>query len=73
MKLEPPMSDTGYQIFHDGQTYKVRITRLGSFAKEADGFKSFDDAASWVAQAQRLGAIRAEQQEPIASRHLKVV
>jgi hypothetical protein len=67
------MSDTTYQIFQDGQTYKVRITRLGSFVQEADGFESFDDAASWVAQAKRLGAVRAEQQEPIVSPHMKVV
>ena len=38
------MSDTTYQIFQDGQTYKVRITRLGEFAQEADGFSSHADA-----------------------------
>jgi hypothetical protein len=40
------MSDTTYQILQDGQTYKVRITRLGEFAQEADGFSSYADAAS---------------------------
>ena len=49
------MSDTTYQIFQDGQTYKVRITRLGEFAQEADGFSSFADAASWVAR--RIDAV----------------
>ena len=44
------MSDTTYQIFQDGQTYKVRITRLGEFVQETDGFSSYADAASWVAQ-----------------------
>jgi hypothetical protein len=29
-----PMSDTTYAIFQDGQTYKVRIKRLGEFAQE---------------------------------------
>jgi hypothetical protein len=28
------MSDTTYQLFQDGQTYKVRITRLGEFAQK---------------------------------------
>jgi hypothetical protein len=33
------MSDTTYEILQDGQTYKVRITRLGNFVQEADGFR----------------------------------
>jgi hypothetical protein len=61
------MNDTIYQIFQDGDAYKVRITRLGEFTQEADGFSSYADAASWIAQAQRLGSVRAEQQ--ISSPH----
>ena len=30
------MSDTTYQILQDGQTYKVRITRLGEFLSIID-------------------------------------
>jgi hypothetical protein len=67
------VSNTTYQIFRDGQAYKVRITRLGDFMQEAEGFSSRADAESWVAQAQRLGAIRAGQQKPIYSPHLRVV
>jgi hypothetical protein len=67
------MNDTIHQIFQDGNAYKVRITRLGEFAQEADGFSSYADAASWVAQAQRLGAVRAEQQKPTSSPHMRVV
>jgi hypothetical protein len=67
------MSDATYQIFQDGQAYKVRITRLGSFAQEADGFASHADAASWVAQAERLGAVRAGQQKPISSPYHRLV
>jgi hypothetical protein len=67
------MSDTTYQIFQDGKSYKVRITRLGDFIREADGFSSCEDAASWVAQAQRLGVIRAEQQTPSSSPDLRLV
>jgi hypothetical protein len=63
------MSDTTYQIFRDGEAYKVRITRLGNFIQEADGFSSRADAESWVAQAQRLSVID-EQQEPIAPANL---
>jgi hypothetical protein len=66
------MSDTTYQIFQDRQTYKVRITRLGNFIQEADGFSSYDDAASWIAQAKRLATIK-EQKEPTASAHLRIV
>jgi hypothetical protein len=67
------MSDTVHQIFQDGDVYKVRITRLGEFMQEADGFSSYADAAAWIAQAQRLGSVRAEQQKPISSPHMKVV
>jgi hypothetical protein len=65
-------SDTTYQIYQEAQTFKVRITRLGNFIREADGFSSFADAASWVAQAQRLAGID-EEREPIAPPHLRVV
>jgi hypothetical protein len=65
-------SDTTYQIFQDRQTYKGRITRLGNFAPEADGFSSFADAVSWVAQAKRLAG-RDEGQEPLAPPHLRAV
>jgi hypothetical protein len=67
------MNDTTHHIFLDGDAYKVRITRLGEFAQEAEGFSSYADAASWVAQAQRLGSVRAEQQKPISSPHVRVV
>ena len=67
------MNDTTSQILQDGETYKVRITRLGHFIQEADGFTSCLDAASWVAQAERLGAVRAEQQKPTSSPYLRVV
>jgi hypothetical protein len=67
------MNDTIHQIFRDGDAYKVRITRLGEFSQEAKGFSSSADAASWIAQAQRLGSIRAEQQKPISSPYMRVV
>jgi hypothetical protein len=67
------VNDTIHQIFQDGDAYKVRITRLGEFIQEADGFSSYADAESWVAQAQRLGSVRAEQQKPISSPHMLVV
>jgi hypothetical protein len=67
------MNDTMHQIFLDGNAYKVRITRLGEFVQEADGFSSYADAASWIAQARRLGSVRAEQQKPISSPHMRVV
>jgi hypothetical protein len=66
------MSDTTYEIFQDGDAYKVRITRLGNFIQEAEGFSSFTDAQSWVAQAQRLAA-RDEGQDPVAPPNLRVV
>jgi hypothetical protein len=64
------MSDTTYEIFQDGQTYKVRITRLGNFVQEADGFSSQQDAESWVAQNRRIAVID-EQKEPKTSAHLR--
>jgi len=66
------MNDTTYQIFQDGQTYKVRITRLGHFIQEADGFSTYLGAASWVAQDRRIAAIE-EQKAPMTSAHLRVV
>jgi hypothetical protein len=66
------MTDTSYEIFQDGQTYKVQITRLGNFTQEADGFSSRNDATSWVAQAKRIAIIK-EQREPITSAHLREV
>jgi hypothetical protein len=66
------MSDTTYQVFQNGKSYKVRITRLGNFIQEADGFASQDDAARWVAQHRRIAVID-EQKEPITSAHLRVV
>jgi hypothetical protein len=67
------MGDARYQVFQDGETYKVRITCLGRFAQEADGFSSRADAESWIAQAERLDAIRGEQQPPVISPHLREV
>lgn len=67
------MNDTIHQIFRDGDAYKVRITRLGEFIQEADGFSSYADAASWIAQAERLGSVRAEQQKPISSPYMRMV
>jgi hypothetical protein len=66
------MSDTSYEIFGAGGSYKVRITRLGKFIEEADGFSSRADAASWIVQDQRL-AIIDERREPMSPPHLRVV
>jgi hypothetical protein len=66
-------SDTTYQIFQEAEAYKVRITRVGNLVQEADGFASRADAESWIAQAKRFGAIRAEHQTPVNAPHLKVV
>ena len=66
------MSDTTYQVLQDGDGYKVRISRLGRFMQEAGGFTSIADANAWVAQDQRL-AVRAEQREPLAPPHLRVI
>jgi hypothetical protein len=66
------MNDTTYQIFQEGRTYKVRITRLGSFVQEADGFASHEDAASWVEQDRRLAIIK-ERKEPLTSAYLRKV
>jgi hypothetical protein len=67
------MSDTTYEVFEDEQAYGVRITRLGEFVQEAEGFSSRADAEAWIAQAERLGIIRAGQQKPIYSPHLRAV
>ncbi len=67
------MNDTIYQIFQEGDAYKVLITRLGELRQEADGFTSYADAASWIAQAKRLGCVRAEKQKPMSSLNMRVV
>lgn len=67
------MSDTSYEIIQAGSGHKVRITRLGNFVQEADGFASYADAASWIAQAMRFGAVRAGHQEPVIRPHFRVV
>jgi hypothetical protein len=67
------MSDTTYEVLQNGQAYKVRITCLGDFIREADGFSTRAAAESWITQARRLGAIRAGQQKPVYSPHLRVV
>jgi hypothetical protein len=64
---------TRYEIFQDGTAYKVRITRLGEFKQEAEGFSSQADAEAWVAQAKRLGSVSAEQKEANVSSYLRVV
>jgi hypothetical protein len=66
------MGDTTYQIFQEGENYKVQIKRLGDFAYEADGFSSLADAESWITQHKRIAVID-EQKEPKASAHLRVV
>ena len=45
------MSDTIYEIFEDAQAYRVRISRLGEFVQQAEGFSSRADAEAWIAQA----------------------
>jgi hypothetical protein len=67
------MSDTTYEIFQNEEAYKVRISRLGEFVQQAEGFSSRADAEAWIAQARRLGVVRAGQQKPIRSPHLRVV
>lgn len=66
------MTDTAYQIFKNGDAYKVRITRLGNFVQEADGFVSLADAESWVAEDRRI-AIMDERKEPGDSAHFRAV
>jgi hypothetical protein len=39
------MSDTTYEVLQYGQAYKVRITRLGDFIQEAEGFSTRADAS----------------------------
>jgi len=65
------LTDTAYQIFKDGDAYKVRITRLGNFVQEADGFVSLTDAESWVAGDRRIAVID-ERKEPRDSAHLRI-
>jgi hypothetical protein len=66
------VTDTAYQIFKNGDAYKVRITRLGNFVQEADGFVSLADAESWVAEDRRI-AIMDERKEPGNAAHLRIV
>ncbi|WP_428487741.1 hypothetical protein [Rhodopila sp.] len=66
------MTDTAYEILQDGDVYKIRITRLGSFIQAAGGFSSRADAESWIAQDRRIAVI-AEKKEPMASAHLRAV
>ena len=66
------MSDTTYEIFQDGQSYRVRITRLGSFAQEAAGFASRADALSWIAQAKHMATMK-DQKDPVTSAQLREV
>jgi hypothetical protein len=66
------MTDTIYEIFQEGSSYKVRITRLGNFIQEAEGFASRDEAASWVARDQRI-AVLDEKKDPATSAHLRDV
>jgi hypothetical protein len=66
------MSDTEYEIFQDGQSFRVKITRLGSFAQEAAGFASRADAVAWIAQAKHMAAEN-EQKNPATSAQLRVV
>jgi hypothetical protein len=66
------MSDTTYQILQDGRAYKVWIKRLGELGREADGFASRADAASWIAEDKRFTTVD-EEKEPMNSAHLRVV
>ena len=66
------MTDTKYEIFQNGDSYKVRITRLGNFSQDAEGFASQADVELWIAQDQRIAVID-EQKEPATSAHLRVV
>jgi hypothetical protein len=66
------MGGTSYQIIRDGDAWKVRITRLGNFIQEADGFASYADAESWIAQDRRIAVID-EQKEPTTSARLREV
>jgi hypothetical protein len=66
------VTDTVYQIFKAGDAYKVRITRLGNFVQEADGFVSLADAESWVTEDRRIAALD-ERKEPRDSAHLRAV
>ena len=63
--------DTKYEIIQEG-AYKVRITRLGEFVQEADGFSTRADAASWIAEDQRIAGMD-ERVAPINPPALRVV
>ncbi len=67
------MNDATYQIFQEGQAFKVRITRLGNFVQEAEGFSSYADAASWVARAQRFEEIKRGPKAPASPAYLRLV
>jgi hypothetical protein len=48
------MNDTSYEVYQDGQGYRLRIGRLGHFIQEAEGFLSKADEAGarqWCASA----------------------
>ena len=64
MRGNGEMDDTTYEIYQDGQAYKVRTTRLGNFIQEAEGFSSRSDAVYWVAQAKRLAIIDEQNRNP---------
>ena len=65
-------SDTKYEIIEEGGAYKVRITRLGEFVQEADGFSTRADAASWIAEDQRIAGMD-EGVAPVNPPALRVV
>lgn len=66
------MTDTNYEIFQDGKAYKIRITRLGNFIQEADGFASRDEAERWITRDQRI-AVMDERKQPATSAGLRVI
>ena len=66
------MSDTTYEVLQDGKAYKVRITRLGSFVQEADGFASPEEAEQWITRDQRI-AVMDERKQPATSAGLRVI
>ena len=57
-------SDTKYEIIEEGGAYKVRITRLGGFVQEADDFSTRADAASWIAEDQRIAGMEIKRGSP---------
>jgi hypothetical protein len=66
-------TDSNYEIVGDGDAFRVKITRLGALVQEADGFSSRADAASWVAEDQRLATMdeRIARKDPPALRVVK--